>query len=80
MSQQQEISQGHEAFIFISGLIIGAIAGLSFGILAAPYSGSVTRRKLMRTAEEARDQVSEALDDIEESGKEFIHDVKRAAR
>ena len=67
---------GNEALVFI----IGALAGFSFGILAAPHSGPVTRRKVIRTAGEAKDQVSEVFDDLEESGRELLNDVKRVAR
>ena len=71
---------GNEALVFIAGLSIGALVGFAFGILAAPHSASVTRRKLIRTDDEAKDQVSEVFDDLEESGRELLNDVKRVAR
>ena len=71
---------GNEALVFIAGLSIGALVGFSFGILAAPHSGPVTRRKVIRTAGKAKDQVSEVFDDLEESGRELLNDVKRVAR
>ena len=73
-------NSGNEALVFIAGLSIGALVGFAFGILAAPNSGAVTRRKIVRTAGEAKDQVSEVFDDIEESGRDLLSDVKRAAR
>tara|TARA_B100000029_G_scaffold427225_1_gene436536 strand:- start:317 stop:550 length:234 start_codon:yes stop_codon:yes gene_type:complete len=71
---------GNETLVFIAGLSIGALVGFAFGILAAPHSGSVTRRKVIRTGGEVRDQVSEVIDDLEESGRELLNDVRRVAR
>ena len=71
---------GNEALVFIAGLSLGALVGFAFGILAAPHSGAVTRRKIVRSAGEARDQVSEVIDDLEESGRGIIKDVKRVGR
>ena len=73
-------SSTNEAFIFMAGLVIGALTGLAFGLLSAPYSGAVTRRKILRSAGEAKDHVSEVIDDLEESGKGFINDVKKVGR
>lgn len=70
----------NEVFVFVSGLLIGAMAGFAFGLLSAPHSGAVTRRKIIRTAGEAKDQVTESIDDLEESGRELLKDVKRATR
>lgn len=71
---------GHDGFVFLSGVIVGAVVGLSVGILIAPNSGAVTRRKILRTAGEAKDHVSEAIDELEESGRGFLNDVKRAVK
>lgn len=67
---------GHDGFVFLSGAIVGAIVGLSVGILIAPNSGAVTRRKILRSAGEAKDHVTEVIDDLEESGRSFINNVK----
>ncbi len=71
---------GSEALVFIAGLSLGALVGFAFGILAAPHSGAVTRRKIVRSAGEAKDQVSEVMDDLEESGRGLINDVKSVGR
>lgn len=70
-------SLGHEAFVFFIGLVLGALAGLAFGLLIAPHSGAVTRRKIIRSAGEAKDQVTEVIDDLEESGRGILNDVKK---
>ena len=70
-------SLGHEAFVFFIGLVLGALAGLAFGLLIAPHSGAVTRRKIIRSAGEAKDQVTEVIDDLEETGRGILNDVKK---
>lgn len=75
---QEEFSSGHDGFVFLSGMIVGAIVGLWVGLLIAPNSGAVTRRKILRTAGETKDHVSEVIDDLEETGRGLINDVKRA--
>jgi len=45
--------------------------------LIAPHSGAVTRRKIIRSAGEAKDQVTEVIDDLEETGRGILNDVKK---
>ena len=73
-------SLGHEAFVFFIGLVLGALAGLAFGLLIAPHSGAVTRRKIVRSASEAKDQVTEVIDDLEETGRGILNDVKTTVK
>jgi gas vesicle protein len=73
-------SLGHEAFVFFVGLVLGALAGLAFGLLIAPHSGAVTRRKIVRSAGEAKDQVTEVIDDLEETGRGILNDVKTTVK
>ncbi|HIG46421.1 MAG TPA: YtxH domain-containing protein [candidate division Zixibacteria bacterium] len=73
-------SLGHEAFVFFIGLVLGALAGLAFGLLIAPHSGAVTRRKIVRSAGEAKDQVTEVIDDLEETGRGILNDVKTTVK
>lgn len=77
MNQQESTNT---PFVFVSGLVIGALAGIAFGIMIAPHSGAVTRRKIWRTAGEAKDQVSEVIDELEETGKGLLNDVKRVTK
>ena len=73
-------SIGHEAFVFFIGLVLGALAGLAFGLMIAPHSGAVTRRKIVRSAGEAKDQVTEVIDDLEETGRGILNDVKTTVK
>ena len=48
---------------FLTGFLAGAIMGSALGVLLAPHRGDITRRKIVRTAEGAKDQVVEAVED-----------------
>ena len=49
---------------FALGLLTGLIAGSVLGVLLAPHRGEITRKKIRRKVEDARDQVSEAVEDF----------------
>ena len=49
---------------FALGLLTGLVAGGVLGVLLAPHRGDITRRKICRKVDEARDQVEEAVDDL----------------
>ena len=67
-------------YVFLIGLVVGALAGLAFGLLVAPHSGALTRRKIIRSAGEAKDQVTEVIDDLEETGRGILNDVKKTVK
>ena len=51
---------------FLFGCLIGLVTGSALGVLLAPRRGAITRRKIKRTVEDARDRVSETVKDIRE--------------
>lgn len=48
---------------FALGLLTGLVAGSALGVLLAPHRGQITRKKIRRKVGEARDQVSETVED-----------------
>ena len=44
--------------------LVGLAVGALLGVLLAPHRGDITRRRLARRAEEARDHVRKAVDDL----------------
>ena len=61
---QQRGSTGIGAFLV--GLGLGVLIGTAMGMLSAPHRGDVTRRKIVRQAGVARDQVVDAVEDFVE--------------
>jgi len=48
---------------FLTGLIIGALAGVTAGILLAPESGKKTRKKLSIEADKFKDELMKASEE-----------------
>ena len=55
--------EGSSLGSFLSGAFAGMLLGGVLGVMLAPHRGDITRRKLMRKADEAREQVGEAMED-----------------
>lgn len=77
--QSSECSGASIALVFLSGAIVGAIAGVLF----APKSGKETRRTIKdyadRTEEELIEKAEEAraaLDETIERGRQFVAEKK----
>lgn len=64
-------------------LLAGASAGALAGILLAPHKGSVTRKKISRTAgsyaDDVKEKVNALLDDITEKFEKVKEDVSEFA-
>ena len=54
---------------FLSGCLTGVVIGGILGVMLAPHRGDITRRKIARRAGQAKDQVSEAVEDQLEAFK-----------
>jgi gas vesicle protein len=61
---RQPSSNGAIAAGFVIGCAAGIICGSLLGVLYAPHSGKITRRKLGRKLDDARDQADESLADL----------------
>ena len=57
----------------------GAAAGLVAGILLAPASGEETRENLKKQGQKLKDDVSSTLEELNESAKEKIDQIKQTA-
>jgi gas vesicle protein len=55
---------------FLSGLLIGALAGAAAMLFFAPQAGEETRRKLRDKTMELRDTVGEKYDEVVETARE----------
>ncbi|MBD06097.1 MAG: YtxH domain-containing protein [Candidatus Latescibacterota bacterium] len=60
---------------FLLGCLAGIVMGAALGILMAPHRGDITRRKLVRTAGEKRDQVVERVEDLMVHRQEDVEDA-----
>lgn len=49
---------------FLIGCLAGVVIGAALGVLMAPHRGDITRRKIVRRAGEARDDVVEKVEDL----------------
>jgi gas vesicle protein len=61
----------------IAAFIIGGALGSLLGTLFAPHSGKVTRSRIKRKAEEARDEIVEKREMLEEKLKDTQQELKR---
>lgn len=55
--------------------LVGVGVGAAFGLLYAPLKGRETRRLLTRTAEDAKDYITETSCDLYEKGRELVEDA-----
>ncbi len=62
-----------------AGVIIGAAIGTGLAIIYAPQSGSDTRKKIQKNAEEMRDRADDFVAGIKAKDEEFRKAVKEGA-
>ena len=60
---------------FISGFVIGGIAGAIAALLLAPQSGDETRKQIKEKSIELRDQASTYLDEVVATTEKVVDDV-----
>jgi len=66
---------GNKVVWFVAGIAIGA----TIGLLYAPASGEVTRRRIARKTEQGRDALSESGKEMLERGKEMYEKGRKLA-
>ncbi len=55
--------------------LIGVGVGTALGLLYAPLKGKDTRRLISRSAEEAKDYISETSYELYEKGRDLVEDA-----
>jgi gas vesicle protein len=65
---------------FLSGLLVGSLAGAGAMLLLAPTSGKRTRAKIVHQYDELRDQMVEGMEDAEEEVLSKAHHLASDAR
>lgn len=58
------------------GLVLGAIAGVVTGLLAAPKPGKETRKDIKRKAEDMRDDAMDRAEDLKKHAQNKAQDLK----
>ncbi len=61
---RKDDQSGGAVVAFLIGCLTGIVCGSTLGVLWAPHSGRITRRKLGRKLGEAKDQADERLADM----------------
>ena len=69
ISRQMQSKRTSHLGSFLTGCLAGAIIGGVLGVLLAPHRGDITRRKVARKAEEAKEQVIEVVENQVDSLK-----------
>ena len=64
---------------FLMGCLAGVVLGAALGVLMAPHRGDITRRKIVRRAGEARDDVVEKVEDLMVHRSEDTQDADEEA-
>ena len=65
---------------FLSGVLIGGLAGTSIALLAAPQSGKKTRALIRQKGDDLRDQVADKVDDARFQTEQAVRQGRRATR
>lgn len=71
--EDEEVSgRGLSSGSFATGLAIGALVGATVALLFAPAPGKVTRKKLKRRLEDARELAEDGIDELSRRAKKEI--------
>jgi gas vesicle protein len=70
--EEEAAPRGFGAGSFAAGLAIGALVGATVALLLAPAPGRVTRKKLKRHLEDAREFAEEGIDELGRKAKREI--------
>jgi gas vesicle protein len=65
---------------FMTGLLVGGMAGAVAMLLLAPRSGKATRTRIQHRGMEFRDQMAEGVEDAEEQARATVYQVSKGLR
>ena len=68
------------AMPFVAGLLIGVVAGVGIGLLAAPASGKRTRRKMLQRVVSAQRKAGARVDDWTDDLRSALRPIRRQFR
>lgn len=68
------------AMNFVTGVLVGAVIGVSLTLLGAPQSGRKTRRKLLKAVSSARDNAGDRWDDLSDDVRSAVHAGRKRVR
>ena len=74
VAEHTEMNHAGRGLLLLLG---GVVMGAAVGLLTAPRSGERTRRQLVRTAEDVRDQAAAVVDDVTEKLEDLRRGVKQ---
>ncbi len=80
---QEQQHNGSNAISFLTGVLVGGLAGAATMLLLAPQSGQKTRDQIQHTGIELRDQATETVEDamtqVRRTARQFTDDVREKA-
>lgn len=65
---------------FLSGVMLGGLAGSTLMLLAAPQSGKKTQAQIRQKSLEFRDQATEAMDETRQRAEEAVRQARLKTR
>lgn len=65
---------------FLSGIVLGGLAGTTLMLLTAPQSGKRTRALIRQKSYDLRDQATETLDEAQQRAENIIRRARLKAR
>ncbi len=84
VNQNQELQHnGNNAISFLTGVLVGGLAGAATMLLLAPQSGQKTRDQIQHKGIELRDQATETVEDtmaqVRRTAQQLTDDVREKA-